>query len=132
MTSRKYRPVLSESAISHILSLARKDISHPSSLEIISSLAPFEYKIRNDSVSPAYTLTPTMSLAEKTGFSSPKKYSPEKSIPELYNSWKVSDSASFTVQELTLIAQYRFENDLMSPEEEISFQNQFMNSLKNT
>lgn len=66
--SKKYRPVLPAHLIEHILALAKSEnpIS-ASSIEVVGILAPFQAKIQNDSLTPAYTTKPKQSLEEKLG-----------------------------------------------------------------
>lgn len=65
----KYRPVLTEHQILHILALAKQNLS-PASISIIATLSPFQAKIENKAVSAAYVPTGRANLLDTLGGSS--------------------------------------------------------------
>lgn len=125
---KKYRPVLSESAISHIILLCKQESPlSQESMEVISILAPFEAKIQNAGVSAAYVANPKQSMEEKLGlgeavekaqhsFSSssnhPSPANPEQKRYTAYMKW-MEDSADCTLEEILLADTYRYEKGLM-------------------
>lgn len=113
-TESKYRPVLSSSHISHILSLCRNDMS-AESLRVIGVLAQFEHKIKNQAVSPAYNVDIPQPLIVDLGFEKAEiKFQIDPKL--LYEKWK-SNPAQLSVAELEAVRAYRYMNDLMMPEE---------------
>lgn len=114
-TESKYRPVLSSSHISHILSLCRNDMS-AESLRVIGVLAQFEHKIKNQAVSPAYKVDVPQSLSVNLGFEAPKEMTGIIPPERLYEMWK-GNPAQLSVSELESVRAYRYMNDLMTPEE---------------
>ncbi len=60
MTRVKYRPPLSNAQILHILTLCKSESPSISdaSIDVIATLGPYQYKIENSGVAPAYTTTP--------------------------------------------------------------------------
>lgn len=115
----KYRPVLTASNINHILSLAKKDMTQES-ISIISVLAPFEWKIKNASISPSHVTAPKPSLSESCGLEI-TTYEVNKS-DDLWHRYKESP-ASMTLAEINEALAYGYLNDLMTSEEEIAYQN---------
>lgn len=125
-TSAKYRPVLTASQILHLLSLCKSNLNQ-SSLECIAVLAPFEFKIRNGLISPAYTPQPIPTLAQSMGFDDP----PTESIPSirkstthiesLYEMWRTTPS-TLSLEQLKEVQAYRYKNNLMSPEQEQEYE----------
>ena len=131
--NKKYRPVLSAGAISHILALAKSEnpIS-TTSLEVIGILAPFMAKIENDAISAAYEATPKMSLEEKLGIGMPSSMhsmevlkiptvSKEEYWEQCYNKYK-SNPISCTLSEIQAAREHMYLHDLMSPQEVREFE----------
>lgn len=131
----KYRPVLTAAQITHILSLCKSDLSDMS-VSVIASLSVFEYKIRNEVITPAYTQTPKPNLFDSMGLN-PMNTFPDvktKIIKEnrelrksaLYAVWSKPENQSLrdemTIEDLKLVQEYRYENNLMSKEEETQFE----------
>lgn len=129
----KYRPVLTSQQITHILTLCKRDMTEES-ISVISTLSVFEHKIRNVSVTPAYTEKPKITLTESLGFS----HSPVDDLPDikvgraaresrkatLYKVWSENPDMreSMDIQDILLIKEYRYENNLMNPEEESKYE----------
>lgn len=125
-SNNKYRPVLTQDQILHILSLCRKDMSD-ASINLISVIAPFEYKIRNQAIKPAYNPTGRESLADMMGLSPTPpipsiKQSHSNDPKALYAVWLNDPTFPFTPSDLKIIKEYRYVNDLMTPEEEQEFE----------
>lgn len=118
----KYRPVLTGSQILHLLSLCKKELSDES-LSCISILAPFEFKLRNGSISPAYSASPRLALADSLGFSEPSVALSKDHISPawLYEEWR-TNPGGLNLDQLRVVKQYRYENDLMTPDEEQSYE----------
>lgn len=127
----KYRPVLSSSQITHIISLAKADASQ-ASLDVVKALAMYEFKIQNDVVTPAYTETVKQSLEEQLGFvvSSPESshdpvISTNPIITELHNTlyetW-LKNPSSLSVTQLAQVQKWRYENDMMTLDEERKYE----------
>lgn len=120
----KYRPVLTHEQINHLISLCKADMS-PQSVRCISVLSPYEYKIQNLAVTPSHTLT-RKSIEEQTGLhSKPNDYD----INHLLGVWKADPSKLSTI-ELMRVYDYRYMNDLMTPEEEKEYENSLVTGLK--
>jgi hypothetical protein len=131
-TVKKYRPVLSAAQIEHILNLCRFDIIHAAQLpdgdietssSIISVLSPFQAKIENAGISPAYTTTPKPSMLEQLGA---VPITPTTRDNETY--WhkcyiKMQESPNLcTLQEIAAAKEHMYLNDLMSEEEVEAFE----------
>lgn len=132
----KYRPVLTASQIQHILALAKKENPlSDASVSVIATLAPFQAKIENAGIKPAYIDAPprpdlleslggTRTPAEKME-NPPKLASPpvskEERWEQAYIKWSLNPSAC-TLQEIKDAQEHRYLHDLMSPEEVSSFE----------
>lgn len=138
----KYRPVLTESQISHICSLCRLD-SSKESLIVLSALASFEYKIKMGAVAPAYAgASQKESLSSSLGFDSQSEpaeaevsgllitashssHSADKlsnhDSEALYQRWLESPDG-FSISELKAIQFYRYRNGKMLPHEERKYE----------
>lgn len=132
----KYRPVLPAHLITHILNLAKQDIANGAtngnSLELISILAPFQAKVDNLGITPAYTTSPKQSVEELLGMEAPTPtvYTLDDRkflIKEDY--WKAcyqklinSGAQGLTLREIQAADEYRYLHDLMSPEEMVEFE----------
>lgn len=127
----KYRPVLSASHITHIIALCKRDMS-AESLRVISILSPFQYKIENESVTPAYTEQPKLTELDKLGFAEPiettanLRYSTEN-VANLYAVWKQSPG-SLNLNQLKQVKEFMYENDLMTPAEESEYERSLIKS----
>lgn len=121
MTTQKYRPCLTPSQISHVLSLCKKELSDVS-MSVISVLAPFKAKIENNGIAPAYV---TESNKLRTGFTQlgelEELLTPHQLRRKAFEKWTENPDAC-SVDELELVQTYRFENDLMGEEEAAEFE----------
>lgn len=120
---KKYRPVLSATAIAHIIALAKSE--HPlssRSIEVIATLSPFLAKIENAGVAPAYTQAPPKpSLEESLGMVETATVqlfgeSKEKYWHSCYNKYKINP-VSCSLVEIEAAREHMYLHDLMSPEE---------------
>lgn len=132
----KYRPVLTEQQITHILELTKKDLS-PISMSIISVLSPFQAKIANKAIIPAYTTGDASrpSLLESLGGTSSEELTASHANKEDY--WKacydkyVANPASCSLQEIEGYKMYSYINSLMTEKEEQEFELSMMSNITN-
>ena len=114
----KYRPYLTLPELDIIISSLKISGSNP---HLIHYLEGFKAKIDLGITSPNLTLTPRPTLNDRlelgdTGYST-VSISIETKRANAYTKWLSSPQAC-TAHEIELTHLYRFENDLMSPEEE--------------
>jgi len=143
-TREKYRPVLTATQITHILSLAQRDImlSDPEkstsadiSFSIISSLAPFSAKIAVAGITPSYTIDPPkLSTLDLLGgvVCDDESIGVPEDIPANFESKEAYWDYCYTKYELDisvctpaeLIAkdEHRYLNGLMTPVEQANFE----------
>lgn len=133
----KYRPVLSALQIKHILALAKRENPLSDlSLSVISTLSVFQAKIDNAVVVPAYTgavdtvakevqqlmdlggtpATPSTPSATTLGVDKEAYW---EQCYKLYT----ADPASCSLAQLQGATEWRYLNDLMTPEEEAAYEN---------
>lgn len=125
-TVSKYRPSLTQEQIVHLISLCRKD-SSDESLRIIGLLAQFEFKIKQGAIVQSHAVDVKQGLAVDLGFADPAIHMQGGArsanlILELWN----SNPAQLSVLELQRVRSYRYENDLMTPEEQLSYENEIL------
>lgn len=116
MRIAKYRPCFTSEQISHILALCKRDLSD-ASLSVISVLAPFNTKIENKCIAPAYSMQEEKSLYASLGIND--EYfglTPPEKQKRAFEKWSLNPD-SCNVEELELVQSYRMLNDLMSSEE---------------
>lgn len=135
-TRTKYRPVLTSFQIIHILELAKKEVPLSStSISIIGTLAPFQAKIVNSGIVAAYTTSPNsantpISLASlEATVSNSDNNDIAEANKELY--WKqcydmliAEGIGSLSLAEIDAANEYKYINDLMSPEEQADFESE--------
>lgn len=127
MKTLKYRPVLTSNQISHLISLCKKDLSNDS-LSVIAVLAPFKTKIENHGIMPAYVIQNKPSLLESLGFENDNNFSNlsrEESTQKAYDRW-LQNPDSCNVDELTMVQEHRYLNELMTSEESQDFERNLM------
>lgn len=125
-----FRPYLTEQEILYLLSLTASQIHNPTALGVHKKLKALTYKISENLVTPAYThARNSESLEEKLGFSTLSEISPqgkdtlEKIKQELYTLWSNPETRTkLTIPELELVSEFRYTNDLMTPEEEAEYE----------
>lgn len=114
---QKFRPSLTAAEVTHVITLCKRDGSQLS-LSVARQLSIFQAKIDNGLVQHSHTVKPT--LAEEVGFvqsNEPAEMTPE----EAYTNWRINPAA-LTLKQLQLAADYRYENDLMTEDEESRYE----------
>ena len=126
---KKFRPVLSAHQIATIIALAKQEFIKSSSADarsILQTLSPFAAKIENYAIFPAYVATPAPTKIDELGFNEPtaNQLTPAQKRESLYNQFMQSGAnhENLSLSELETINLYRYENDLMSPEEEAEYE----------
>lgn len=128
MSKQTFRPYLTQDEISHIISLTQRDISNPLSLSIYKKCKALTIKISEQIVAPAYTIKRT-SLEESLGFSEELAQNVGALVEEMYKIWcDPPKRATLTLSELLLVAEYRYTNDLMTPEEEEAYETNLLSN----
>lgn len=144
MTTRiatKYRPVLTAAQIEHILLLAKSEVPiSQDSYSLIVTLAPFQAKILNAAITPAYTTTPRVSstslealggvatnnftgvVRSATNGSDQAAFLTKAEIWEAAYHKYTTNPASCSLQELRDSQEHAYLNDLMSSEELAAFE----------
>ena len=108
----KYRPYFTASELSEVIRCVKLSSQNISLLRYLESYA---LKISHGVITESITLQPT--LADSLELDSPSPASLESKRAKAYAKWNQSPE-SCTPIEIELTHLYRFENDLMSPEEE--------------
>lgn len=119
----KYRPYLTLPEIEEIIaSLSRTS----QNMALLKYLKQYHNKISQEFISPNLTIAPrkdfihSLELSPSTSFSpSPIDYASLKKAA--YDKWRIN-AASCSISELQLSSLYRYENDMMSPEEEKEYE----------
>lgn len=131
MTTRaKYRPVLTAAQIEHILYMCKTEepISDVS-ISLISSLAPFQAKIKNAGIAPAYTAQPTkptilMQLGGEAGDALDR--AANAFVKEDY--WEAcymkqqSNPVACNLEEIQAANEWRYLKDMMDDKEKTKFE----------
>lgn len=130
----KYRPVLTAAQILHIITLAKSESPiSTESIGIVSCLVPFQAKIQNAAITPAYTMAPAKvkahsleSLGGMTedigGLPTGDGSKPKEEYWEIcYFMYKTSPTTC-TLQEIQAAREHMYLNDLMTPEEMVEFE----------
>jgi len=118
---QKFRPYFTAAELQEII-LCLKSHPSPRRLTICQYLESFLLKINHGIVSPAHTLNP--SLEQKLGFpdpSTPIPISHNLTGEAAYNKWLLSPGSA-TPKEIAEAMNWRYLNDLMSPEEEAEYE----------
>jgi hypothetical protein len=116
----KFRPSFTQAQIRYILSIAKKQSPlTQQDCEIIAILSPFAAKIDNNALVPAYKTAPP--IEEQLGFSA----LPEQERELAFKKYQ-ANPAHCTLQELDLAHAYRYEMELMLPEEMQLYELQLM------
>ena len=134
-TNPKYRPSLPPHLIAHILELAKKEQPlSTSSIELISILAPFQAKIQNMGLEPAYTtqvrlpkpsvevslgMLPNSSVAYTFGGT---MYHTKEEYWKACYDHSLIDFESLHLLEMNAAKEHMYLNDLMTEEEVIEFE----------
>ncbi len=122
-SNQKFRPYFTAAELQEIITCLK---SHPTPrrLTICQYLESFALKINHGIVSPAHVNNP--SLEQKLGFqnldpSTPIPISHNLTGEAAYNKWFL-DPKSATPKEIAEAMNWRYLNDLMSPEEEAEYE----------
>lgn len=115
----KYRPYFTVEEIDHILSALKQTSSN---ITLIRYLDDFAHKISRESLKPNLTLKPT--LEDRLELDAPRAKSIDSLVAlksQAYQKWLTSPSKC-TSSEIARVLMHRYENDLMSPEEEAEYE----------
>ncbi len=120
-SNQKFRPYFTAAELQEIINCLK---SHPTPrrLTICQYLESFLLKINHGIISPAHTTAP--SLEQKLGFPDPNQPIPVShnlTGEAAYNKWFL-DPKSATPKEIAEAMNWRYLNDLMSPEEEAEYE----------
>lgn len=121
---KKYRPSLTADQITHIMRLAKAN-ANLDSINLIKTLAPFEAKIANNAINPAYKTIGKESLYDALGGESSDNLTTAISKPEYqrkcYHMY-IEDPGCLNVDELNAAKEYMYVNDLMTTEQEAQWE----------
>ena len=116
--SSRFRPSLSLPEIKHLLDLCKRDASQES-LAVAPRLSLYIAKIENQIISPAHTLAPPESLGVRLGIEEAEIIIKDD-CSNAYAKWS-ANPASCSIAEIELSNQFRFENGLMSADEQMKY-----------
>lgn len=121
-TTQKFRPAFTKQEILYLIDLCSKD-KRDTTTELAFTLAArlriFALKADLGIISPAFTSTERQTLSEKLGLSNSE--SPADRRAAAYAKWK--ENPGFCTQsEVSLAFTYRYENGLMTPEQEAAYE----------
>jgi hypothetical protein len=85
----------------------------------------YEYKIKNEIISPAYSIAPVVELSVQLGFSESTANNPVVSDEILYGIW-MQEPESLNVEQLKRVRTYRYENNKMTMDEEKLFEKEVL------
>jgi|LauGreDrversion4_2_1035121.scaffolds.fasta_scaffold869448_2 hypothetical protein len=116
----KYRPTLTAQEIAYMIERCDADARDETaglSVALGSKLKIFAMKMQLGIVSSAYVSAPKQSLTDKLGFDTPESkrlaaFEKHSKLPSLC-----------TPEEIKLAQTYRYENNLMTPQEEADYEN---------
>lgn len=111
-TKTKYRPYFTASELGEVIRCVKLSSQN---LPLLRYLESYALKISHGVIAESITLQPT--LADSLELDSPSPASLESKRFQAYTKWSQAPE-SCTPIEIELTHLYRFENDLMSPEEE--------------
>jgi len=124
LPNKKYRPVLSSTAIAHIVALAKSESPLTlQSIEVISTLSPFLAKIENEGIVAAYTVAPPKpSIEESLGMVAPTPFlTKEEGWEYCYNKYLL-DPTLCSMVEINAAREHMYLEGLMSKEEVAEFE----------
>lgn len=116
MTKKNYRPCFT---VEELTEVTRCISVSSTNTKLIGYLRQFLSKIENEQVSAQYTTKPT--LVEKLDLEPSAKIDLVEQRKQAYNKWLVNPTKC-SIQEHARAQMYRYENDLMSAEEESSYE----------
>jgi len=122
----KYRPSLSPLLIEKILELAKKELPlSAESIQLISILAPFQAKIQNDGLIPAYSSAPKLTVEESIGMVESAHSRPYQSKEEFwlscYNLY-IEHPEKCTLIEIQAAREHMYLHELMTDTEMKEFE----------
>ena len=119
----KYRPYFTADEMLELIS-ALKESPTPSRMKIIQYLEGFNLKITYGVVNANYITNPKPTIEQQLGFTEEEPEHtlfPHELRQRAYQKWLRKDP-TITVKELNLANEYRYENNLMSAEEQVAFE----------
>lgn len=122
--SNKFRPYLTMQQIRYFIELAESDTRAETEglrLKSLRELKLFVAKSDLGLVNSALTVVGKTSTAEKLGFSIDTNDTPEQKREKAYQLWCVNPQLCSDA-DIKLAQLYRYENDLMSPDEEAEYE----------
>jgi hypothetical protein len=120
INNQKFRPYFTSSELVEVISALKEQNKNK---HLIHYLEGFAIKIERGILEPSITLSPTIENKLELGDTNlgdilkAKKYNS-------YHKWKLAPNAC-SPNELAHAKMYRYENDLMSPEEEAEYEKSF-------
>lgn len=124
---QKYRPYLTMQQIKYFIELAESDNRSETEalkLKSLRELKLFVAKSDLGLVNSALTVVGKQSTAEKLGFSNDgnsNELTPAEQRAKAYQLWSVNPNLC-TDEQITMARLFRYENDLMSPDEEAEYE----------
>lgn len=121
----KFRPSLTAGQIEHIIHiLSTAGENSPLNQSCLKSLRMFSLKAQHGIVSPSHLALGRESLESSLGFTTSE---PVTTVELLYKVWQ-SHPTTLTSAQLQQVQSYRYQNNLMSPEEEQEYDMKLLNS----
>ena len=122
----KFRPSLTAGQIEHIMHiLSTAGENSPLNQSCLKSLRMFSLKAQHGIVSPSHLSLGRESLESSLGFST--SHTQVTTVELLYKVWQ-SHPSTLTPSQLQQVQSYRYQNNLMSPEEEQDYDMKLLNS----
>lgn len=121
----KFRPSLTAGQIEHIIHiLSTAGENSPLNQSCLKALRMFSLKAQHGIVSPSHLALGRESLESSLGFTTSE---PVTTVELLYQVWQTHPSP-LTPAQLQQVQSYRYQNNLMSPEEEQDYDMKLLNS----
>ena len=122
----KFRPSLTAGQIEHIIHiLSTAGENSPLNQSCLKALRMFSLKAQHGIVSPSHLALGRESLESSLGFST--SHTQVTTVELLYQVWQ-SHPSTLTQHQLQQVQSYRYQNNLMSPEEEQDYDMKLLNS----
>jgi hypothetical protein len=122
MSEPKYRPSLAANEIHYIISLVQNDTEHPELAQsVLAKLKLFVAKMNLGIVSPAFCSTARQSIEQRLGIDVSVTVSPLLNRELAFNKWQKTPELC-SAAEIKLAQTYRYENDLMTQDEESEYE----------
>lgn len=124
----KFRPSLTAGQIEHIIHiLSTAGENSPLNQSCLKSLRMFSLKAQHGIVSPSHLALGRESLESSLGFSTSHTHTKTTTVELLYQVWQTHPS-TLTPSQLQQVQSYRYQNNLMSSEEEQEYDMKLLNS----